>query len=251
MLDSFRRRVGDRAVMRGKKTRISVLTVVMAGLVVSGCVTTSFQNIKTLAHKDAGPRILLMPTDIELSELNAGGITEPNAEWTAIAKKLVKEALRNKLAKQSAILAIRELDEGAFRLESPEIQLVKLHGAVGAAIVIHKFRPELALPTKADTFDWSLGPDAKFLGQTYDADYALFVFIRDSYTSPGRAVAILLMAALGVGIQGGRQVGYASLVDLRTGEIVWFNLLMRAAGDLRKPEPAMESVNILLENFPK
>lgn len=238
-------------MVRRKKTQISVLAVVMAGLVLSGCVTTSFQNIKTLAHGNPSPRVLLMPTDIELSELNAGGITEPNAEWTAIARKLVKEALREKMAKQSAFLAIHELDESSLKLESREIQLVKLHGAVGAAIVLHKFRPELALPTKAEKFDWSLGPDAQVLGQTYNADYALFVFIRDSYTSAGRAVAILLMAVLGVGIPGGQQVGYASLVDLRTGEIVWFNLLRRAAGDLREPEPAMESVNILLENFPK
>ena len=37
------------------------------------------------------------------------------------------------------------------------------------------------------------------------------------------------MALLGVGLAGGSQTGYASLVDLRTGRVVWFNNLASAA----------------------
>jgi len=54
----------------------------------------------------------------------------------------------------------------------------------------------------------------------------------------------------GVILTGGVQVGYASLVDLETGQVVWFNRLARAQGDLREPQPARESMDALLQGFP-
>ena len=58
------------------------------------------------------------------------------------------------------------------------------------------------------------------------------------------------MALLGIGLAGGVQVGYASLVDLKTGQIAWFNRLIRASGDMREQEPAKLSIDLLLANFP-
>ena len=49
---------------------------------------------------------------------------------------------------------------------------------------------------------------------------------------------------------GGAQVGYASLVDLNTGRVLWFNRLLRGRGDLREADKAAETVNALLEEFP-
>jgi len=61
---------------------------------------------------------------------------------------------------------------------------------------------------------------------------------------------MVAMAALGIGITGGVQVGYASLVDLRSGQVVWFNQLTRPYGDLRQAEPARETIEALLSGFP-
>ncbi len=55
---------------------------------------------------------------------------------------------------------------------------------------------------------------------------------------------------MGVGLQGGMQVGFASLVDLQTGDVVWFNRLVNQAGDLRTVEPARKAVDELLTDFP-
>ena len=65
-----------------------------------------------------------------------------------------------------------------------------------------------------------------------------------------RKVAMLALALLGAISLGGEQVGYASLVDLNTGRIVWFNQLNRMSGDLREPGPAVETVDALLKGFP-
>jgi hypothetical protein len=53
-------------------------------------------------------------------------------------------------------------------------------------------------------------------------------------------------ALLGAGIPGGSQVGFASVVDLKTGDIVWFNRLVRTTGDLRTAEAATETVDALV-----
>jgi hypothetical protein len=51
-------------------------------------------------------------------------------------------------------------------------------------------------------------------------------------------------------VPGGQQVGFGSLVDLRTGDLLWFNRLINPAGDLRTPEPAMKAVDTLLVQLP-
>lgn len=227
-------------------------SVIVVSLFISGCQTTSFYVSKHLARPDPGVRILLMPSDVELSEMTAGGLTEPNAEWTATAEKLITAILHDKMSERGAAFSVYKLESKDFDIESDLVQLKKLHGAVGNAIMVHKYFPVFELPHKKQQFDWTLGPKVRVFRQKYDADYALFIYLRDSYTSGGRAIAIFLAAALfGVALQGGTQVGFASLVDLDSGEIVWFNRLFRGTGDLRQRTPAEETVSVLLKDFPK
>jgi hypothetical protein len=61
---------------------------------------------------------------------------------------------------------------------------------------------------------------------------------------------MIALAVLGVGVSGGTQTGYASLVELETGRVLWFNQLLRASGDLREAEKAVETIDTLLGNFP-
>jgi hypothetical protein len=74
--------------------------------------------------------------------------------------------------------------------------------------------------------------------------------VRDSYASKERKAAMVALALLGAISFGGEQQGYASLVDLRTGQVVWFNQLDRMSGDLREPAPAVETLQALLKDFP-
>ena len=188
-----------------------------------------------------------MPTDIELFSISGGGVLEPKADWTEAASKHFKTALLEKnrtLGLTTVELAERQADEVA--------ELNALHGAVARAIALHHFGP-LALPTKEGKLDWSLGEPAQAIKTMTGADYALFSWIRDSYASSERAATMIALSVLTLGrvaAAGGRQIGYASLVDLNTGRILWFNRLMRASGDLREPDKAAETLNALLEEFP-
>lgn len=191
-----------------------------------------------------GSKVLIVPLDIELFELGAGGVLEPNAEWTAQANQNLAKAFREKPFPNTEFVATPD----SLRPELEELS--RLHGAVGSAIVLHHSTPAFELPTKKGKLDWSLGESFANLKEKTGARYALFGFVRDSYASGGRVAAIVVGALLGVGISGGIQTGYASLVDLETGQIVWFNRLLRGYGDLRSYENAKESLNAMLKDFP-
>jgi hypothetical protein len=110
------------------------------------------------------------------------------------------------------------------------------------------------LPTKKNRLGWSLGEDVRFLRDEYHADYALFVLLRDSYASEGRVATGVGVAILTLGMVAmpmGQQWGAASLVDLRTGEMVWFNQLFSSVGDLRTADSAGKAVSALLGSLPK
>ncbi len=191
-----------------------------------------------------GAALVVMQPDIELFSVSAGGIHEPKADWTAMALKHVQSGIEKKaheLGLTPSVLAEGDADELA--------EVNNLHGAVARAIAFHHMG-QFALPTKEGKLDWSLAEAVSPLREKTQADYALFVWMRDSYASGERVATMIVLAILGVGVPGGMQVGYASLVDLKTGQIVWFNQLVRVSGDLREEKPAEETVNALLSNFP-
>lgn len=238
---------------RGTGVVRSVLTLALAVLV-AGCAQSSIlvNKARLPQNPDAtSERVLLMPADIELSVLTAGGLLEPNAAWTATAKSHVDGAMDALLEKHGATPVGYRPSNPNVTFDDADLQVVKLHEAVGSSILLHKYIPEFALPTKKDKFDWSLGPDVAVLRQTYDADYAVFTYLRDSFSSGGRVFAMILVAALtGYTPQGGTQAGFASLVDLKTGDIIWFNRLLRGVGDLREESGAKEALEILFKDFP-
>ena len=224
------------------RDKIAPLALCMA---LSACAQTK-NDVATSAPvtwtAEAGKRVVLVDPDVELSELTAGGVTEARADWTKTGKDFIRADIASTLkAKGIDIVAA---DEASDRREA---QLVKLHGALGQSIMLNSIVP---FPTKKNNFDWTLGPGIAAFRDHYHGDYALFVFVRDSYSSAGRQAMIVLAAMAGVGMRGGQQIGFASLVDLRTGRVVWFNRLASQYGSLKEEKPAAETVKHLLDGLP-
>lgn len=187
---------------------------------------------------ERGKKVLLVDPDVELSELTFGGVSELRADWTQTGRNFIKNDVASLLqAKGIATVS-------ADNITDPhEVQLVKLHAAVGQSIQQNAF---IQLPTKKNNFDWTLGTGVAALRDHYQADYALFVYVRDSYSSGSlKAFAVLTMSPTGA-----MQTGFASLVDLRSGRVVWFNRLVSSTGSLREEKPAEASVKNLLDGLP-
>ncbi|WP_052713327.1 hypothetical protein [Pseudoalteromonas rubra] len=228
-----------------------LLTIVLISvfLLAQGCANTKKYagTTELKAQTNANSKILLMPLDVELSELSALGFLETKADWTENAKEHMTNSIADIMASKNANSSKYETTNTDPNATS--YQLAKLHEAVGYSVLVHHLGHQ-PLPTKKQEFDWSLGKDAQALAKETGADYALFVFVRDSYASAGRKAMQFLAAFAGVGVAGGTQVGFASLVDLNSGDIVWFNRLVSTTGDLRTPKAAQKSVTNLLDSFP-
>lgn len=219
----------------------------LGSIVLSGAAGAQSKNLAPgFSALRKGASVVTMPTDIELFSISGGGVLEPRADWTESAAKYFKAALVRK--EKSLGLATAELSE---RDADDMAEINSLHAAVARAISLHQFgASSMHLPTKEGRLDWSLGDAVRLIKDRTGADYALFSWVRDSYASSERVAAIVMLAMVGVGVPGGTQIGYASLVDLNDGRVLWFNQLVRGTGDLREPQKAAESLNALLENFP-
>ena len=234
----------------GSQARAVCMALLCAALL-SACTLTKAYESKPGEQEVNVSRVMLLPPDVELSELSAGGLLTPKAAWTEAAEGHVDSALNAALAERKIAIVRYQPPADDDPLFRRFLQLEKLHEAVGQSILLHKYFQQAALPTKGqDHLDWTLGPNVSLLAQDTGADHALFVYLRDSFSSEGRVAMMIFAALLGVGIQGGQQIGFASLVDLESGQVVWFNRLFSQTGDLREAESARAAVDKLLTEAP-
>lgn len=225
-----------------------------AALALSGCTSTRQVADLTYQAPQKDYALAVMRPDVTVGLLTASGIVEPRADWTETARSNVLDAIEKHQAERGGAVQIVEVQPSNPQVAEIARELDRLHRAVGTTILIHKYAGA-ELPTKRDRFDWTLGETASKLAAATGADYALFMRAEDSFSSGGRqALQVLGLAGCIIGfcapVGGGQRLAFASLVDLKTGQIVWFNVLSSQIGDLRTPEGAAETVSDLLEEMP-
>ncbi|MCS6779158.1 MAG: hypothetical protein NZ555_05610 [Geminicoccaceae bacterium] len=205
-----------------------------------------------------GGKVLLLPPDVECGEVGASGLVTPRADWTEQAMRNVTTALEQKLGARN--LVVERLDEATLLPDERAAfeRFAPLARTVGLSIFHFQ-----NLPGRAGRFDWTVGETGKPLRAARKADHALLVHLRDSHaTAEAMALnALSIAAAVAAGAAGvrapvrivtGAQVGFATLVELESGRVVWFNRLGTVApdADLRVPASAEKSVDALLAACP-
>ena len=200
--------------------------------------------------KPGATRILLMRPSVKVGSLSTGGLFEPNAEWTDAARKLIDDQVRAQLGGAGITLVTAPEPAG----ESADLlnQYRALFPVVAKAVMEFQFFPGNRLPTKKrpGVFDYTLGSGIAAMPGAADADYALFMLTEDAYGSAGRKTAQIFAAMLGAYIPPGVHIGYAGLVDLKTGDLVWLNADPQMGGDVRDAAGVAKRVDQLLANFP-
>jgi hypothetical protein len=199
---------------------------------------------------DKPVRILVFRPDVKVGSQSAGGVVTPNAEWTANARRLLAEALvAAKPGGASDVVFMPELegDDAAMLAEYRA-----LFRGVAGTVLQHRLFKGNRLPTKITGFEYTLGPGAAKLGALGGGDYGLFIVTDDAYGSAGRKMLqIFAAAAVGAAVTSGVHTGYAGLVDLKTGDLVWINADFKMGGDVRESDGAAKRVSQLLEDFPQ
>jgi hypothetical protein len=238
----------------------AIAAAVALGVTLSACVQTrQFADLQ-FTPPQGDYKLLVLRPDVSVGSVTTGGITEPRADWTEQARTNIIAALKSQQAARGGKMLVAERRSevpGADQASVAEIE--RLNYVVDESIVLHKYFGAY-LPTKSRKgLDYTLGQEAVDFGRKTGFDYMLFLHAEDSFASKGRiALQVLGIAGCVIGfcapnIGGGGQLAYASLVDLHTGEVVWFNVLMTGTqiaginmGDMRTPEGAAQMVERLL-----
>ena len=203
---------------------------------------------------DKPVRILVFRPDVKVGSQSAGGVVTPNAEWTANARQHLADALvAAKPGRASEVVFMPEL-EGDDATTLNEYR--SLFKGVATTVLKHRLFKGDRLPTKITGFEYTLGPGVAKLGELGGGDYGLFVVTNDAYGDSGRKAlqvfGLLMAGATGFGgmVSSGIHAGYAGLVDLKTGDLVWLNADLKMGGDVREMDGAAKRVSQLLEEFP-
>jgi hypothetical protein len=240
--------------------RSLLLGAVAAALATSGCVQTrQFADLQ-FTPPQGDYKLLVLRPDVQVSSITTGGLPERRADWTEQARTNVIAALRAQQADRGGKTLIMERRDSLPGVSAEEVaELERLNAAVSQSVALHKYLG-YNLPTKRRRgLEYTLGQEAIEFGRKTGYDYALFMHAEDSFASGGRvALQVLGIAGCFIGfcapnIGGAGQFAYASLVDLRTGEVVWFNVLQAGSqiagikmGDIRSPEGSAQLVDRLL-----
>ena len=240
-----------------------VLLALTASVALAGCVQQRQYADVEFTPPQGDYKLLVMRPDVNVGSVTTGGMVEPRADWTEQARANFLAALKAQQAARGGNAFIMEKRDSLPGITPEAIaELDRLHYAVASSIALHRYSGDW-LPTKRNKgLDWTLGEDAVALGQKTGYDYALFLYAEDSFASTGRvALQVLGVAGCFVGfcapnVGGGGQFGYASLVDLHTGEVVWFNVSQASSqiagikfGDIRTQEGAAQMVDRLLDRM--
>ena len=240
--------------------RLGLVMALAAAVPTSACVQVRQYADVQFTPPDGDYKLLVLRPDVTVGSLTTGGMVEPRADWTDEARTNIVAAMRTQQATHGGKVQILDHRSGLTGVAEQDVaDFERLFYAVGQSIVLHKYLGAY-LPTKRGKgLEYTLGEDAVRLGQKTGYDYALFMHAEDQVASTGRiALGMLGLAGCFVGfcapnVGGAHQLDYAALVDLHTGDVVWFNVVQAgsevpgiAFGDLRTPSGAAQMVDRLL-----
>jgi len=228
------------------------IAIVFSIVIVSPVSAAEKSAVKTgfAFPSDGSAKILVFRPDVSVGEQSTGGLNEPNVEWTNTALELLSEEMtKAELTKEHKLIFLPEYSGEDGKLVNDYQNLFE---AVTGAVVSHKLFPGNRLPTKknVESLEWNMGTGTQKLAELGGGDYGLFFYTYDSYGSAGRKVAQVFGALLGAYVPSGVHIGYAGLVNLQTGDLVWINADLQMGGDVREPDGAKKRVSQLLEDFP-
>lgn len=236
----------------------------------SGCAPTFRQNQFLNERIRSARTIAVMPMDVDVYKVTAGGVRELIDEYSFEAKTSIKAALEEEVGKGGKYSLKYFPDPQG--INDPRLkQLMKdafcLFDAVNLAIIMHTYNTEytIYMPYKGifedriKNFDYSLGPQISPLCDYFDADLLLFIKGGDSVSTGGRIALMALLTLVNAyygsvttHTNAGPPHLSVSLVDHKTGDILWYNFLCPEGGyNFRNKKSVAKFVNILLKDFPR
>lgn len=207
-------------------------------------------RLASLPPDEKPKKILLLPPQMFVAELSAGGIIQKQDDWT-------REANENLLAATEAYFR----DDGRFEvrrmppLDGQDAETVESHiglyDRVAYAIYVYGRGLDSGWQHKKAEWDYTLGNGLGFLREKTGADTALIFTGADIISSGGRKAAFAVGLLLGIAIPVGQSFISVGLADLKTGEIRWMSYDQSMTLDSRDPAAVQKLVKDFFASYPQ
>ncbi len=228
--------------------------VALAGAILglSACVTATPPIGHNFRAEQQSASILIMDPDVEVVFVTTGG-SETRADWSQQAEANLLRAVQSQLLQSGERASVYDASE----LSREAQQTLLLNQAITDALAAHvvfmditTFAGPLPHVTAENRVPYTLGESVRALAPNAQADYALFLTSRAQIESGGLFMAkVLIGAATGyVPASANFRGTYVSIVDLRTGEVVW--LRSYNMGDPRNENEANSIVQQIFKDSP-
>lgn len=211
-----------------------IILIVISLIFTTGCIATISSRRVPDFEDRIGPvkTIAVLPADIEVYKITAGGVTELIDEWSDEAKDYTSEVLLERLGQKYGF-EIKFISEPWLKEKYKELwnENRALYGAVSSSIGTHAYPGPHSFPDKVENFNYTLGSQFKALAEACEADTVLFVRGIDHEATAGRNVLqfwnILAGAVTGVTVLLYNPCAMdIALVDNQTGDVLWYKATM-------------------------
>jgi hypothetical protein len=243
---------GESRVHSRKLPFLIALSMLIAALplAVQAADTPHWVHYKWLMNKPALPKkVVVLPVDIEVVEVSAGGVEETVPDWSKEASQSVFKALSAAINKQG----LKEI--AAPHFSDASAANVDEHLALYKLVVNTASR--LGWKHKIKHFDYGIGPGLRDIANKTGVDAAILVYGRDYVSTAGRkarAVAgniPIVNIFTGPAPVLGHSFIHVGVVDLKTGDLLWMNSNTRdGSTNLRDPDDAAKMVKTIFEWYP-
>jgi hypothetical protein len=234
--------------------------VALAGvLLLTACATQQTAVNKSLAQQTARPlphRVLLAPPEILVNEIAAGELVEEVREWSEKASAEAAKSVEA-YAQSTGLFEVVQPSKLSDAQRATLEQYSALYALVsGSAYAAQHSQFEVWRKRAAD-FDYTLGPGMNGVANSANLEAIAFVVGTDYISSASRKAAMAVGFAVGMftgaymGPQSRPAFLSAGVVDMQTGELLWYGTEVRAGSeDLRDPKVVKSLVDDLFKTYP-
>lgn len=206
--------------------------------------------LATLPPAERPKKILLLPPQMFVAELSAGGVIQKQDDWTKEANENLLAAAETHFRENGRFVPMRMPlleNEDAEKVESH----IGLYDRVSYAIYIYGRGLDSGWQHKKTEWDYTLGNGLAFLREKTGADTALIFTGADIISTSGRKAAFAVGLMLGIAIPIGQSFISVGLADLKTGEIRWMSYDQSMTLDSRDPAAVQELVRDFFISYPQ
>ncbi len=266
-----------------RRRRCLSLSIVLS-MLIAGCGSPArLQHVVAFNRPESGFSVLLMPPDVQLEQRGLIA-SKARVDWAAEARQKMEAIVRDILESKNVLVGVfLATDSRASEAQEAALAQQRLLFQQLAERSVYVGGGRAGYIIGASRF--SFAPVLSDLRQASDARYALFLALHDRYSSPERVVGQVALGALFIasvvflgvpltpleldnagpryasyraapainatrsGSGCPEQTGYASLIDLDTGDLVWLNRVFEGCSDLRDPDDLRNTLELLLSGL--